>query len=323
MTLEQRRLGSTPFVVTSMGYGSGGFSRAGLDHGFDYAADLIAAVVESGITYIDTAENYGTEAAVAEGVRRANVAPGTVTIGTKYLPGMRDRVVEPHELRGIVEERLEILGCDRIDLLHIHSVVPDRYELVRDTHLPVLQGLRDEGLITAIGITEVFQADTAHGTLTRAVADKCWDSVMVGYNLLNPSAYERVIQPAAEASIGVIVMFAVREALVDFDRLREHVMSHGDRLPADIEDRLARLAELVEIEGGTLTDLAYRFAAATPGISTVLVGTGNLAHLAHNREAFEREPLAPERVAEIASIFGDFDVLSGQSSRSRPRPQAG
>jgi aryl-alcohol dehydrogenase-like predicted oxidoreductase len=320
MGLDRRPLGSTPFDVTVMGYGSGGFSRAGLDQGFDHAAGVIAAVVESGVNFIDTAANYGTEAAVAAGIARADVDPTSVTVATKYLPGNRERLLTPDEVRTTVVERLAALGRERLDLLQIHSVLPDRYEIVRDTHLPVLEELRADGLITAIGITEMFQFDTGHQTLAKALADRCWDTVMVGYNLLNTSGGSRVIQPAASAGAGVIVMFAVREALVDFDRLRTHLTTVDHLSPAEIEDRLARLATLVEEEGGTLIDLAYRFASSTAGTSTILVGTGNPAHLADNRATFELEPLNPQRVAEIGAVFGDLDVLSGQTSRSRPRP---
>ena len=318
MGLERRRIGSTPLRATVMGFGTGGFSRAGLE-GEEHAADVVAMVVESGIDFIDTAEGYGTEGAVADGLRRADVDPATVTVATKYLNGDHDGVRTPAKVEAVVHERLAALRHDHLDLLQVHAVTPDRYTVVRDTHLPVLEKLRADGLITSIGITEAFSFDTGHDTLSAAIADGCWDTVMVGYNVLNPGARERVIEPAAVAGIGVLVMFAVREALIDFQRLRAYLAARTDELRLDVVERVARLERLVASDGGTLTDLAYRFAASTPGTSTILVGTGNPVHLAQNRAALERQPLNAELLKEVGSLFADVATLTAQASSQPPR----
>jgi aryl-alcohol dehydrogenase-like predicted oxidoreductase len=319
MPLERRRIGSTPFWATVMGFGTGGLSRAGLKRGRDHAIEVVASVLEAGIDFIDTAEGYGTEEVVAAGLARARVDPARVTVATKCIVGDDERLRTPAEVRTSVFARLEALQRDRLDLLHFHAVSPDRYRAVRDTHLPVLEELRASGVVTSIGITEAFTRDPGHLMLSEAVADGCWDTVMVGYNLLNPSARGRVITPAAANGTGVIVMFAVREALVDFERLHAYLAARADDLPDDVADRVDRLERLVAREGGSLTDLAYRFAASTPGVSTVLVGTGDPLHSAQNRAALEREPLGSELLTELEALFVDVEVLTGQASTHLPR----
>jgi aryl-alcohol dehydrogenase-like predicted oxidoreductase len=141
---------------------------------------------------------------------------------------------------------------------------------------------------------------------------------MVGYNLINQSARERVIAPAARAGVGVRDMFAVRELLTDIDLLERHIRDESatGRLPGgfDADENLRALRHLLVSESASLTDLAYRFAAATHGVSTVLVGTGNSAHLAADRAAFDR-PLQGPMFGELSSLFDGVDVLTGQSTR--------
>jgi L-galactose dehydrogenase len=319
MPLERRRIGMTPMRATVMGFGTGGISRAGLAQGEAYAVDVVARVVESGIDFIDTAEGYGTERAVATGIARANIDPASITVATKYATGEGERVRTPDEVRASVVDRLSTLRRDGLDLLQAHAVTPDTYRIVRDTHLPVLEELRSAGVVTSIGITEAFSRDPAHAMLSEAIADGCWDTVMVGYNVLNPGARQRVIEPAAAAGIGVIVMFAVREALVDFGRLRAYLGARAGDLPDDIGHRVDVLEQRVADEGGTLTDLAYRFAASTPGTSTVLVGTGDPGHLAENRAALEREPVSAALLRDLGALFADVEVLTAQASTDLPR----
>ena len=79
--------------------------------------------------------------------------------------------------------------------------------------------LRDAGAIRFLAISERFAADPGHVMLQRAVLDDCWDVMMVGFNLLNQSARDRVFNATRERDIAVEVMFAVRRALSRQDEL--------------------------------------------------------------------------------------------------------
>ncbi len=300
-----------------MGFGAGGRSRAGLDDGLDHAAAMVAAALATGVNIVDTAEAYGTEAAVAEGIARSGVARHDVIISTKVSYRAGDELRSTAAVIDAVRARLDALGTDYLDVIQLHGVQPDDYTWARDELLPVLETLRQRGVIRAIGVTEVFARDPGHQMLARAVADGCWDTVMVGYNLINQTARDRVIAPAARAGVGVLVMFAVRELLTDIDRLASYIQdpSVAGRLPSDFdaESELRLLRHVLERESASLPDLAYRFAAATHGVSTVLVGTGNSVHLAANRASFDR-PLDSSLLGELTSLFDGVDVLTGQST---------
>ena len=72
-------------------------------------------------------------------------------------------------IRASLEESLERLGLDAVDVLYLHD--PDEHDLAADlaTGVPALAALRDEGLVSAIGIgsksTEALLAAVRTGAL--------------------------------------------------------------------------------------------------------------------------------------------------------------
>ncbi len=69
--METRILGGTGLEVTVMGIGAGGPSRIGQSAGKSDAESIaiVREALDAGITFIDTAEAYGTEAIVGEAVQ--------------------------------------------------------------------------------------------------------------------------------------------------------------------------------------------------------------------------------------------------------------
>src|SRR5205809_785831 len=80
-------------------------------------AECVEAVrwaLELGYRHIDTAQAYGNEESVGEGLRESGVAREQVFITTKFFPKRKDPVAE-------VERSLERLGVDYVDLYIVHS----------------------------------------------------------------------------------------------------------------------------------------------------------------------------------------------------------
>jgi aryl-alcohol dehydrogenase-like predicted oxidoreductase len=179
--------------------------------------------------------------------------------------------------------------------------------------MPAMLRLREAGKIRFLGITEAFGGDTGHQMMARAVREDAWDVVMVGFTMLNQSARERVLAETQRRGIGVLCMFAVRDALSRPDKLRETV---GELVRQGLIDASAvdpqRPLDFVEQVAESLPDSAYRFCRAEPGLHVVLSGTGNRAHLEQNVASILRPPL-PERVrARLIDLFGQIDTVSGQ-----------
>ena len=216
--MEYTVLGRTGLRVSVMGAGCGGPSRVGQKYGSSEleSASVIRQALDSGVNFIDTAEAYNTEGIVGKAIE--GIPRDRVVLSTKK------RTRGPLSEREIIESleaSLKRLGTDYIDIYHFHGVGPDRYEEIRDRHVPVMQKLRDQGKIRFIGITERWSKDLQHLCLQRALEDDVWDVMMVGFNLLNQSARDRVFKKTQEKNIGVLNMFAVRLALSRTERLVE------------------------------------------------------------------------------------------------------
>lgn len=304
-----------------MGLGAGGFSRAGMREGLDHAAAVVTEALHSGVNLVDTAEAYGTEPAVALGIERSDMAREDVVVATKVRYWTESGMRTAAQMEAAIEARLAALDTGYIDVLQIHGVRPDAYEQVRDDLLPVLEAQRSRGRVRWVGLTEAFNPDRSHDALIKALADDCWDVVMVGFNILNQSARERVLQPAAAANVGTLIMFAVRQALRELDVVAAHLREQSELgvLPEDldIEAEIATLTDLVASSAPTLPDLAYRFARDESGVSSVLMGTGNLDHLHENRESFLRPALDGGALERLRSLLAGVDVLNGQVDTRR------
>ncbi|MFF1301895.1 aldo/keto reductase [Streptomyces sp. NPDC058307] len=86
----------------------------------DQAADAVRAAVEIGYRNIDTAQAYGNERGVGEGVRTASVPRDELFVSTKLAAEIKDH----DQALAAIDGSLNGLGLDRIDLMLIHSPQP-------------------------------------------------------------------------------------------------------------------------------------------------------------------------------------------------------
>lgn len=316
MEIEQRRLGRTGLTASILGLGGGGNSRLGLasGQGEDHAAEVARAALELGITLIDTARVYGTEGAVGAALRGRRREGVTVSSKSPYLDEGGE-LLSPQAFAGNIDLSLRALGLETIDLYFIHGLRLDLYEAARERFLPELERAREAGKIRFVGLTEAFERDTRHEMLERAAKDAGWDVFMVGYNLINPSARERVLVKARGRGIATLGMFAVRRGLIDegwLRRLLERMEGSGEIRPglSGAEDLMGALG--LRGVSGSLSEAAYRFAAFAPGMDAVLSGTSSAEHLRANLEAVRRGPLPEEALRRLEELFGKVESVSGQ-----------
>ena len=304
-------LGNTGLRVSNMGLGCGGPSRVGKGTGKTEAESvaIVKQAWDSGINIIDTAEIYGTEEIVGNAIK--DIDRSSLVLSTKKT--VREGITQEQVQRSL-EESLKHLGTDYVDIYYLHGVVIKDYDYLISEIVPVLQRMREQGKIRFIGVTELFNADPQHAMLQRALQDDIWDVMMVGFNMLNQSARERVFTKAMQKNIGIVIMFAVRLAFSRPERLRQIIRELIEKKlvsSADI-DPDDPLGFLIHDGGVTnLTDAAYRFCHYEPGTHVIFSGTGNPAHLEANIESFARPPLPQEDMIKLRNIFQNVDSLSG------------
>ncbi|MBL3699181.1 aldo/keto reductase [Leucobacter luti] len=115
-------------------------------------ADAVESALAAGYRHIDTAENYGNERGVGEGIRRSGLPRDEVFITTKFNRAHHSEA----GVRAAWEASCARLGVDTIDLFLIHWPNPDQ-----DRYLDALRGLvalRDEGRIRALGVSNFTAA---------------------------------------------------------------------------------------------------------------------------------------------------------------------
>jgi aryl-alcohol dehydrogenase-like predicted oxidoreductase len=312
--MEYTTLGRTGWRVSIAGLGCGGPSRLGQATGKSERESIavVRRALDLGINLVDTAEVYGTEVIVGKAL--ADVPRDRVVVATKKLPPSPDHADPVGELKRGLEQSLRRLRTDYVDVYFLHGVRPEQYEYAYQTFVPVLSRLREEGKLRAVGITEAFIYDTQHRMLRQALAADCWDVMMVGFNLLNPSARARVFPHTQRQNIGVLGMFAVRRALSQpahlkalLDGLRKNGQLAADACQED--DPLGFLT--APGAGASLPEAAYRFCRHEPGMHTVLTGTGDVTHLEENVAALLKPPLPQADLRRLEHLFGRVDSVSG------------
>jgi aryl-alcohol dehydrogenase-like predicted oxidoreductase len=313
--MEYTILGRTGLRVSVAGLGCGGHSRLGQATGKTEQESIavVRAALDLGINLIDTAEVYGTESIVGKAL--AGVARDQVVIATKKLPppsGLADPV---GELRRGLEQSLQRLRTDYVDIYFLHGVRPEQYRHAYETFAPVLLRMREEGKVRTIGITEAFIRDPQHRMLQDALQVDCWEVMMVGFSLLNPSARVRVFPHTQRRNIGVLGMFAVRRALsqpTHLSMLIEQLRKNGQLADGacDTNNPLGFLLD--EGKAATIPEAAYRFCRYEPGLHTVLTGTGSVAHLKENVASLLKPPLVQADLQRLERIFGKVDSVSGE-----------
>ncbi len=111
------------------------------------AVESIAAALRSGYRLIDTAAQYGNEAAVGEGIRASGLDPEQALVTTKIAGGDQGR----EQARTGLQESLRRLGAESVFLTLIHWPNPSR-GLAVETWRSLVE-MKQEGLTAHIGVS--------------------------------------------------------------------------------------------------------------------------------------------------------------------------
>lgn len=313
-------LGRTKLSVTPAGLGCGGHSRLGRGYGASHedAANVVRAALDMGINFIDTAQVYGTEEIVGDALSGQREKAILSTKGGITAPGgspLGSAFISANELAEKLDASLKNLKTDYVDIYHLHGIMPHQYDICVERFLPLLRDMQQAGKIRYIGLTERFIHDPAHDMLRRALQDDYWDVVMVGFNMINPSARKTILPLTGKQNVGVLNMFAVRNTLGSIaaaQALLLRLAADGKISVEDANDQTLFAQLLAATDSGSLTEAAYRFCRHEPGNHVILSGTGNIDHLNDNMKALSKPPLADELLGRLEALFGHIDSVSGE-----------
>ena len=112
-------------------------------------AAAVRTALEIGYRHIDTAQMYGNEKGVGEGIREAGLDRGHVYITSKLNNGFH----RPTDARSAFEETLRALGTDYVDLFLIHWPLPTLYDGDFASTWKTLEDFKADGRARSIGVS--------------------------------------------------------------------------------------------------------------------------------------------------------------------------
>lgn len=248
------------------------------------AANLVAAGVDAGITYVDAAWGYcggRCEKAVGMGLAQDR-RRDRIVLSTKLPTWL---VQEPDDFFRFLEQQLERLQTDHIDFYHLHALNQDRWDnIVRKFKLiDLAEKALDQKMIRHLS----FSFHDTPALMKEIIDTDAFSSVLCQYNLLDRTLVEG-FEYAHQKGLGVCIMGPVGGGRLAFkEGVFENVSSRW-----------------------TTPELALKFVLSNPAVSCALSGMGNMEMLADNvRVASDPDPLTPEELAAVEELEAKLNEL--------------
>jgi aryl-alcohol dehydrogenase-like predicted oxidoreductase len=274
--LPKQTLGRTGLRVTQLGYGAmelRGSPRA-REISDEQAEQILRAVLDSGINYIDTSIDYGlSEERIGRfiGGRRSEfflaskcgcLTPPAAPPTTGPSPHVftRDNVVAG------VEQSLRRLQTDYLDVVQFHAS-PSKQLLTEEGGLDALLDLQRQGKVRFIGMSGTLP------NLPEQIQMGVFDVFQIPYSAVQ-TEHEELISEAAAAGAGTVIRGGAAK---------------GAWSGQELDDLL---------EGASRTEFILRYTLSHPDLHTTIVGTADPAHLRANVAAALKGPLAADVYAE-------------------------
>ncbi|WP_255769121.1 aldo/keto reductase [Pseudarthrobacter sulfonivorans] len=287
--MEQRILGKTGRSVSIVGLGTW---QLGADWGNvdpAQAQAILAASVESGVTFFDTADVYGDgRSELAIGKFLADNPGQAITVATKMGRRVEQRP-ENYTLanfRQWVDRSRRNLGTDTLDLVQLHC--PPKPVYSNAEVYDALDTLVSEGAIRNYGVSverteEALEAIRHQGTA----------SVQIVLNAFRLKPLDQVLPAAKAASVGVIARVPLASGLLSGKYTKETTFAENDHrnynrngeafdvgetfAGVDYELGLSAAAEFAQLvpSGASSAQAAIAWIAAQDGVTAVIPGARN------------------------------------------------
>jgi len=252
--LLTRAIPSSGERLPAVGLGTASIFNTNDEAARQKAAAVLRALIAGGGRLVDTSSVYGDAEAVLGDV----MAPA----------GLRDKLFIATKLEAPdaaeLKRSLARLKTEKLDLLQFHNVHDPQQSLAQ------FKEWKAQGVTRYIGITSTRHADFA--AIEAVLGREKPDFVQVDYSLDDREAEKRILPLAAEVKAGVLTA-------LPFGRARLFRAVKGVAIP----DWARGFAE-------SWGQFFLKYLLADPGVTTVIPGTADPAHMADNLGAM-RGPL--------------------------------
>ncbi|MCZ7571707.1 MAG: aldo/keto reductase [Ardenticatenaceae bacterium] len=268
--MERRVLGHTGLEVPTVGMGTWRTFDVRAAAAAANARRVVDTALAAGASFFDSSPMYG----------EAERVLGAALQGRRDAALIATKVWAPTvaEGRDQVRRALGFFG-GHVELYQIHNLVNWR------GHLPMLEKLRDEGHITAIGATHYSSA--AFGELRRIMESGRISAIQIPYNPLEREVERGLLPLAADLGLGVVVMRPFAEGSL----LR--------RRPS-----AADLAPLQPFGVNSWPQALLKWILSDPQCHVAIPATSNPEHMAQNAAAGDPPWFGPDERALVARLAG-------------------
>ena len=303
MSLETRELGRTGEHVTVLGYGAmelrGEPRGPAIDN--EDAGEILNAVLDSGINFVDTSIDYGNSEELIG--RYISHRRGEYFLASKCgcmigdpPPGMQGPPF-PHDFSGEnvrsgIEQSLRRLNTDHLDLLQVH-ISPSRDTLESEGTIETMQALRDEGKVRFLGMSGTIPNLADH------IEMGVFDVFQIPWSALQRE-HEELIAKASAKGAGIVIRGGVARGAPAAEKnwVAPIGMGEGEAQRrwegADLTDLLEGMSEMAFL---------LRYTLSLPDLDTTIVGTSKIAHFRSNLDAALEGPLPSDVYDEARARF--------------------
>jgi aryl-alcohol dehydrogenase-like predicted oxidoreductase len=327
--MKYNRLGKTDFLVSEVSLGTwqlGG--KWGEAFNEKTAFDILAAGVDQGINFIDTADVYNA------GMSEIAIGKFLKTQKTKriYVATKLGRQLNPHNYDGynkknvekFIDQSLTRLGTDTLDLVQLHcppTAVYDNAEV-----FAALDEMRAKGKILNYGVS-VEKISEAIKAITYANVA----TVQIIFNMFRIKPSLKFFAQASHQDVGVIVRVPLASGLLTgkFDKntkfgVEDHrnFNRNGERFDkgetfsgVDYDKALVAVEELKVIFGQhDLANYALKWILSFEEVSCVIPGASRAEQIIANIKAAEMPELSPEQKKQVKEVYyKHIDSLIGNT----------
>ena len=301
--MEYREIGKTGMVVSALSFGAS--SLGGVFHAIKEkeAVEAVFVAVEGGINFIDVSPYYGHyKAETVLGKALKDIPRDKYYLSTKVGRYGKDGVntwdYSAKRATESVYESMERLNIEHIDLINVHDIeFADLHQVAEET-LPALVELRDKGIVSHVGITDL-QPENLQWVVDHVPAGTVESILCFCHYCLNDDLMTEYFDWFEERGIGIINASPLSMGLLS---------SRGvpDWHPADrrLVEACARAAAHCAAKGYPIEKLAVQYSISNPRIATTLFSSANPDNVRKNIAVAEEAP-DEELVNEVREIIGD------------------
>lgn len=316
--MQQRRLGSTGFEISEVGFGAWALGADWGQVDDDDAMAALHAAVDAGVNFVDTADVYGDGRSERFVARLRRERPDTLLVvatkaGRRLDPHVADGYTAANLTR-FVDRSLTNLETESLDLLQLHCPPPDVYG--RPEVFAVLDELRAAGKLRHHGVS-VERVEEAEQALEHPGVE----TVQIIFNPFRQRPADRFLALAQERDVGVIARVPLASGLLagkmtattrfsaddhrNFNRHGEAFDVGETFAGVPFEVGLAAVDELRPLvpAGATMAQFALRWILMHDGVSTVIPGAKSAAQATANAAAADLGPLSADTMAAVRDVY--------------------